>query len=165
MNEEQPPLYYKVEHIVAYVCCLPDARTLHIYAFHSMMSYPKVWSGFTYLGLKIPLKSSMDWMCCSPLRGKKGTLYYAFMHTWNGRNVGSLKQYLFDALVTSVLLNGALASLRLIRKSLEISKSFFLQSFFKSRNNHHTPSLRQLHLPLRSWPLKRGLLNTCLWFK
>ena len=54
--------------------------------------------------------------------------------------------------------------LSLLRKISKISKIILLQSFSKSRNKHHIPSLIGNHFPLTSWPW-RGLFNTYLRLK
>ena len=126
---------------------------------------------FKYLGLQVP--SNHRWNECATHRLEAGKrAYYAFENTLNHGDIicWVLKKYIFDTLVTPVLFYGVeygvVTSLNLLGKSLKMSKSIFLQSFYKLRNKCPTPSssLRQDHFPLRS-RLWKGLFNTCLRFK
>ena len=71
--------------------------------------------------------------------GKKS--YYAFEYTCNCGDFKYwvLNKYLFDSLVTSILLYGVevygrVTSIKPLEKSLKMFKSFFFQSVSKSRN-------------------------------
>ena len=106
----------------------------------------------------------MEYVTCRLNVGKRA--YYAFENTSNHEHIKCwvFKKYIFDTLVTLVLLYGVVAFLNLLGKCLKMSKNIFLQSFYKLRNKWHTPSLRRDHIPLISWPWK-GSLNTFLRFK
>ena len=125
---------------------------------------------FKYLGLEVP--SNHRWNECATRRLEAGKrAYYAFENTCNLGDIKCwvLKKYLFDILVTPVLLYGVEVWGSSIPKStwkeFENLQKHFLQSFYKLRNKRHTLSfLRQDHFPLRSWSWK-GLLHTCLRLK
>ena len=94
--------------------------------------------------------------------------HYVFENTCNHGDIkcSVLKKYLFDTLVTPVLLYGVEVWGGSIPKStwkeFENVQKHFLT---KLRNKHPTPSsLRWDHFPLRS-RLSKGLFNTWLRFK
>ena len=143
----------------------------------------KSWKCSIELMGHIRSRSVVEWMCYSQSKAGKWA-YYAFDDACNRGNIKCwvIKKYLFDTLVTPMLLywveewgGSVLKSIwkefenvqkHFITKFLQVKKQKILQSFYKLRNKWHTPSssLRCDHCPLRSWSLK-GLLNTCLRFK
>mgnify|MGYP000329522522 CR=1 FL=1 len=87
---------------------------------------------FKYLGLEVP--SNHRWNECAPRRVEVGKqAYYTFENTCNHGDIKCwvLKKYLFDTLVTLVLLYGVVASLNLHGKSLKMSKKGVIDSVKK----------------------------------
>ena len=114
---------------------------------------------FKYLGLEVP--SNHRWNECATCRLEAGKrAYYAFENTCNLRDIKCwvLKKYLFDTLVTLVLLY------RVEVWGGSIPKSMW--KAFENVQKRPTPfsCFRRDHLPLRSCPWK-GLLHTCLRLK
>ena len=68
----------------------------------------------------------------------------------------------FDALVTSVLLNGALASLPLTRKSLEISKKLFLTKFLQVKKQPSYTILETTSLAIEIIAIEEGFVEYML---
>ena len=102
----------------------------------------EVVESFKYLGLEVP--ANHKWHECAMRRLEAGKrAYYAFENMCNAGNIKCwvLKKYLFDILVTPVLLyvvevwGGSIS--KSTWKAFKMPKSVFLQTFFMLRHKHH----------------------------
>ena len=134
------------------------------------MSLFNVWKPSNILALKfLQIIDGMNELHTTEA-GKRA--HYAFENTCNHGDIKCwvLKQYLFDTLVTPMLLHwveewgGSIP--KFTWKEFENVQKHFLTKFLQVKKQTPTPSssLRRDHFPLRSWPWK-GLLHTCLRLK